>query len=212
MCGGLIAAAAPRPNSMVFYHLGRGLGYGALGATAGTFGAYTLGEALSGVIPWLIAFALSFGFILLGVLAWKGPPHLKMPSGLSGFYARLWGRVMSQTAGLKRAATVGFLSAFLPCGWLYAFVLAAIAAKSALFGSLILFAFWLGTLPALSVAPLFLRKLLRPLSRIAPRLPALLLIGLGIFTLGMKFAPLFLSPTTGTGPVCAVPHSPKPAP
>jgi sulfite exporter TauE/SafE len=43
----------------------------------------------------------------------------------------------------------GAASGFLPCGWLYSFVILAITTQSAILGATLLLAFWLGTLPAL---------------------------------------------------------------
>jgi len=53
---------------------------------------------------------------------------------------------------LAAAFSWGLTSTLLPCGWLYLFVLAAAAAPSNSMTLAIMFAFWLGTLPLLSVA------------------------------------------------------------
>jgi hypothetical protein len=52
--------------------------------------------------------------------------------------------------GLSRAFAIGLVTTWLPCGWLYLFVLVAAATASPLTAVLVMTAFWLGTLPALT--------------------------------------------------------------
>src|SRR5690606_10362020 len=62
------------------------------------------------------------------------------------------GRLLCRLGGwppAARATALGLLSALLPCGWLYAFVLGAAATGSALAGALVLLTFWSGTVPIL---------------------------------------------------------------
>jgi sulfite exporter TauE/SafE len=179
MCGGLVVAAARDRGAWVRYHLGRLAGYLGLGALAGLLGEAVLGgEAYVGV-SWVLSVALGAGFLALGLRLWQGRPlHLfRLPEA---FWARL-GRLGPGAAGLG--------SAFLPCGWLHVFVLGAVATRSPIRGGLYLFLFWLGTLPALSLAPTLTRKILGPATRRAPRLSAVILILIGLGSLGFKMIP-----------------------
>jgi hypothetical protein len=83
----------------------------------------------------------------------------------------------------RSAVMLGLLSVFLPCGWLYTYVLAAIASRSATAGALILFLFWLGGLPALSVLPKYLEKSLAISNLKKQRIAGLLLITAGLYSL-----------------------------
>jgi sulfite exporter TauE/SafE len=48
----------------------------------------------------------------------------------------------------------GLISTWLPCGWLYVFAIAAAGAGGVAWGMLLMTAFWVGTLPLLSMVPL----------------------------------------------------------
>ena len=52
----------------------------------------------------------------------------------------------------------GFLSIFLPCGWLWTFLSAAATTGSATKGALLMLVFWLGGLPAFSAIELYFKK------------------------------------------------------
>jgi sulfite exporter TauE/SafE len=179
MCGGLIATVARDRRATLRYQLGRLLGYCALGSLAGLLGDTVFQSSSYTYIPWISTLLLTLGFIFLGIRLWKGQPlHLfRLPR-------KLWQRL----AGLG-SGTTGLLSALLPCGWLHAFVLGAVATRSASLGALYLFSFWLGTMPALSIAPFVARKIFQPMTKRAPRWSAVILIAIGIANLGMKFLP-----------------------
>jgi len=57
---------------------------------------------------------------------------------------------ITRLPGLSRAFAIGLVTTWLPCGWLYLFVLVAAATASPLTAVLVMTAFWLGTLPALT--------------------------------------------------------------
>jgi sulfite exporter TauE/SafE len=165
---------------IISYHLGRLNGYLILGGLAGFFGKELFSSPLfKDTVPWVATLTVSFGLVFLGVQLWSGKkPHFQiMPkSVVTALYRRAGGQ----------PAAVGFLSAFLPCGWLHTYVIGALATQSALYGAGFLFAFWLGTLPAMSFAPAFVRTVLNPLAQKAPRFSAILLMSAGFFTIGSK--------------------------
>lgn len=117
------------------YQVGRLLTYSALGAVAGGFGATAtwLTE-----VRWLPAAALmlaasAFAFQSLG----------RMRFGLDFGLTKRLGR--GRFPGFARGLALGFL----PCGLIYAALIAATGAGGALPGALVLAAFGLGTVPAL---------------------------------------------------------------
>ncbi len=147
MCGP-IASLTAQKKSLLSYHIGRGLSYGLLGAISGYIGSFFLEHdfyvlrIISGVL---------FGFVLIGM-------------GLNMFFQKKQWSFL-QTTWLKKifnpntpGLLLGLLSIFLPCGWLYTYAMAAVASKSAFSGSLIMFLFWLGGLPALSAISMFMKK------------------------------------------------------
>ena len=51
------------------------------------------------------------------------------------------------------------MNGLLPCGWVYVFMLGSVATKDPLYGTILLAVFWLGTVPALTVFPIFYKKI-----------------------------------------------------
>lgn len=204
MCGPLVVAAtlpserdsAGRPRRsgalIAFYQLGRLAGYVSLGAVAGALGAGVFAGVTGTTLSWVSTFVIAAAFGVLAWKAWRGePPHL-LPASLSASPLRkiLGAKSLPPSA---RAASVGALSALLPCGWLHSFVLAAATTRSAAAGAVLMAVFWTGTLPALSIAPLVIRKLLDPLRRVAPRASAVLLLLAALASIGLQWAPLALA-------------------
>lgn len=59
-----------------------------------------------------------------------------------------------------RAGATGLATTLLPCGWLYAFVVTAAATGSASGGAMVMFVFWLGTLPVMLAVGVGARRLM----------------------------------------------------
>lgn len=118
------------------YQAGRIATYALLGAIAGGLGgAFTwLAEA-----PWLAPAAL---FLAAAAFALRGAGAIRIAG--TGW---LLGRV---THGRLRGLGLGLALGFLPCGLVYAGLVAAVGAGGAIPGALALAAFGLGTLPSLA--------------------------------------------------------------
>lgn len=135
------------------YHLGRALGYSALGAVAG--GAGALLTQASG-LRWLAALLLlTAAVLMLGqasarLSAWL--PRLPAPRLPRALEARLAGLLAAPTGW--RGVRLGLLLSALPCGLLYAALAAAAASGSVLAGALAMLAFVTGTVPALAAVAL----------------------------------------------------------
>jgi sulfite exporter TauE/SafE len=78
---------------------------------------------------------------------------------------------------------LGLLSMFLPCGWLYTYVLAAAASQSPCSGALVMFLFWLGTIPALSAFPIFAKKAIALSNKTKQKVAGGILISASIYAL-----------------------------
>lgn len=183
MCGGLVLSLSRTRTAWISYQLGRLAGYLVLGAAAGLLGSHALNSGWVPWLSWVSTALLSLIFVLAGWNLWNG----------KGFHFQLlpqsWLLKLHRIAG-KSAGAAGALTAFLPCGWLHTFVLGAVATQSAWKGAGFLFAFWLGTLPALGMAPWLIQRFARVWTAKAPKLSALILIAVGIASLGTKIAPL----------------------
>lgn len=161
--------------SLLPYHLGRGLGYGLLGALAG--GAGALFAQASGLRYLAAALLLLAALLMLAqasarLAAWL--PHLPVPRLARGLEERLAPLLASPTGW--RGARLGLLLSALPCGLLYAALAAAAASGSALAGALAMLAFVGGTVPALVALAFFGRGLRHLLGGAAPAAGAALFV------------------------------------
>lgn len=191
MCGGLVGALGcdRQPGwglQQASFHAGRGVMYIALGASAGALGsAVNLAGSYAGVVDsaGVIAGVLVLGAGLRGLLVTRGVsvPALGAASGIQRWLGR---QLVGATGGpVLRAGAVGVSTALLPCGWLYAFVFAASGSGSPLGGGAVLFAFWLGTLPALLGVGAVVRRLNSAFGRHAAFVSAIVLVVLGLGTI-----------------------------
>lgn len=136
--------------ALLSYHFGRATTYAGLGALAG-LAAGRIGEMpglrpLSAIL--LLAAALSMLAMALPGLRrlLKGPKDAAPP--WAGALLALAAPLLSATGALKGYA-LGLLLGFLPCGMLYAALVAAAAAGGAWQGGLAMAAFAAGTMPPL---------------------------------------------------------------
>ncbi|MBK8479619.1 MAG: sulfite exporter TauE/SafE family protein [Proteobacteria bacterium] len=201
MCGGFVAfyagsaAAGTTPwLAHAAYNGGRLMTYLLLGAAGGALGAAVdlagagfdlprLAGAVAGVVM------LLWGLAMLGTLLGARWPALGLARRLTARLQPLV-RQLGQRSPVVRALLLGTLTTLLPCGWLYAFVVAAAGTGSAWRGAALMAAFWLGTVPALLGLGLGVRPLARRLGRVLPVLTALAVLALGALALaGRLHAP-----------------------
>ena len=156
------------------YHLGRGLGYAALGALAGGF------AAAAALLPWLgwvppVLLVLAALAMLAQAIPVLAVPALAawLPHGgfFGGTIARCVGPLLHRP-GAGRSFLLGVQLSALPCGLLYGALAGAAGSGSALAGALAMAAFVAGTVPALVglalLGRIFRRQAEPWLRRIAP--------------------------------------------
>ena len=196
MCGPFVAfysgadgsAGVRRFLSHAAYSFGRLLTYALYGLAAGAVGAaLDVAGSLAG-FQRIAAILAGVTMILWGVLALlqiRGVRIFKHGSG-NGRIARFFRRgfsMVSDKPPIIRASAVGVLSGFLPCGWLWAFVVTAAGTGNAVNGAAVMTAFWAGTVPALLAVGFGTQLVSAPLRRHVPAVTAVLLVGLGLFAI-----------------------------
>lgn len=189
MCGAFAAfAASPDRNEQpvsrralnAAYNAGRLATYLAFGAIAGSIGAaFDLGGSLIGVqrVAGLVAAGLMIGVGVLALLKHFGVRIGRVP--VPGFVLRLAEAGHVRAFGLRplpRAFAIGLLTTFLPCGWLYTFVIASAGTAHPLLGALMMATFWLGTLPVMMAVGLGAQYLTGSMRRYLPLVTNLALI------------------------------------
>lgn len=149
MCGAFAASCTRVPRGLPAWHAGRIGTYALLGALAGAAGRLLPGP------PWVPA-AIAAGLLLWFALALAGlvPEPRLIPHGLTSAAGRAAG-----TPSPTAQAAFGVANGFLPCGLVYSALSIPVALADPARGALAMIAFGAGTLPALSVAALGLRRL-----------------------------------------------------
>jgi len=182
MCGGFVTFAASSKMSQAGYHLGRLATYALLGSIAGAIGGgvESASRALGlGQIAPLVAGALMVAFGIASLV--RSPTaHFRLPftQALARIILRL-----ERAPRHARAFVVGLSTTLIPCGWLYAFAIAAGGTQSAAKGALLMAVFWLGTVPVLAGMGLLMKRLWRPLERYRPKISAIALVVLGLLSI-----------------------------
>ena len=161
MCGGIVAALAmtrgaqpigSRLGSQLCYNLGRVSTYTLLGALAGLAGSSLDLVALRSVSSWFFIGA-NLLVIVVGLSSALGLSALNL-SSLEGrgarFFAAPLKRVIAGNSTLA-AFPLGMLLGFLPCGLVYAPLVAAAASGGPGLGAATMASLGLGTMPVLLV-------------------------------------------------------------
>lgn len=209
MCGAFAAfavmpggtGAGGRVPLHLAYHGGRLLVYVTLGAVAGLLGAaLNVGGALVGLqrVAALLAGSLLVGAGGVAALRLAG---VRVPSAAAAPWLGQWIRRGHAAARgwppVLRALAVGLLTTFLPCGWLWAFVLTAAGTGQPLLGAVTLAAFWLGTLPVLVVIGAGIQRMAGAVGLRAQLVACLAVIALGLWSLAGRWQALAVPRTSG---------------
>jgi uncharacterized protein len=191
MCGPLVGLhGGVRTMRLAGAHsFGRLTTYAVLGALAGLVGrAVDLAADVATVqrVATLVAgiAILAWGGYQLAIALGLCRAGDRAPAG-SAFAAGLV-RIRTRRPKL-RAWLVGVLTGLLPCGWLWAFVIAAAGTGDPLGGTLVMLAFWLGTVPAMLGVLALGGPVFAWLRGRAPIVTAIALIVLGLGTLALRW-------------------------
>ncbi|HBG06402.1 MAG: hypothetical protein A2075_21885 [Geobacteraceae bacterium GWC2_58_44] len=161
MCGGVVAALSMtgsngairyRLESQLCYNLGRIATYTLLGALAGLAGSSLDLLAIKSVSTWFLVGANLF-VIAVGLSSALGSSAFNLSSletANAGFLARPLRRAVSSHSPVA-ALYLGLVLGFLPCGLVYAPLIAAAGSGSLVLGAATMAALGLGTIPLLLV-------------------------------------------------------------
>lgn len=189
MCGPFALWATTggnRTRNLTAYHLGRLTTYLSAGLAAGAVGsALTIGGEIAGfqslaalIAGGLLVFIGISRLLLMAVPLSQTEPR---PSQVAAWIHRAK-PVITRQGPAARAYIGGLLTTWLPCGWLYLFVLVAGGTGDVFLSLSVMFAFWMGTIPALTGLVLGAHTLLPKFRRFVPVGAAVLLIVTGMYT------------------------------
>lgn len=189
MCGPLIGLAGGTRSARfaALHSLGRLATYAGLGIAAGAVGrAVDLAGDLAvvqhtaSIVAALVIIGWG-GFALATALGWRTAGRARGKAFSNGLVQ------LRSRPPATRALLIGTLTGLLPCGWLWAFVVAAAGTGSPVDGGLTMLAFWAGTVPAMFGVLTFGGALLDRIRARIPAITAIVLIALGLGTLAMRW-------------------------
>ena len=199
-------AARARWTGPLAHALGRLGAYVTLGALAGGVGAVVEVAGRLAAIQRAAMIVAASAVIAWGMLALAAALGAPVPR----LRPRAWNRAVVRIRRRRpaaRAALVGLLSAALPCGWLWAFVLVAAGTGSLAGGAAVMATFWLGTVPMMVGLGAIAGRLVHRFGARLPFVTAATLIGLGVVALAARtpvlHAGLATSDTAGHGSAAA---------
>jgi sulfite exporter TauE/SafE len=184
MCGGLVTATCQKTNDIARYQFGRLLGYLCLGLFAGMLGKIFTIQASNPKITLFPGLILGSLFLFWGIQNYRGKKaEIPMPKILNKFYTKLWLALVQKNENASKAFFTGFISLFLPCGLLYGVVIGVAAFEHSFHALFTMIFFWLGTLPAMVLAPSIIQRFMKPLKLKLPKMYAISLIFIGLMTI-----------------------------
>jgi sulfite exporter TauE/SafE len=186
MCGPLAAFAHSKSRSLWPYQWGRLFSYLLLGAFGSFLGSLFTIQVANPYFSLVPAILMALFFVYWGLILRKGMAmHLPLPKFISRLYQRF-----SKKHAFKSDGTgsffLGLFSIFLPCGLLYGVVLTMATFQQIWIGVVALFFFWLGTMPAMGLAPAAFQKVLNPFFKKYPKFSGHFMISVGVLTLGIR--------------------------
>jgi sulfite exporter TauE/SafE len=159
MCAPLVSAklgsrALLRSRSIWLYNSGRGLSYVSAGAILATLHSQAVGwfPVLGSWLARILGAAIIIASFLV-LFQNNGRRLPRFVEHLSQFIGRTIANVTRKFTHQQQDFALGLATVFLPCMTLAPALAAAAATASAFGGSILMFAFFLGTLPVMVVAP-----------------------------------------------------------
>lgn len=194
--------------------LGRLAAYVTLGALAGGVGSAIDLAGRAASVQRAAMIIAAGAIVAWGTLALASALGVPVPSLTPRTWNRALVKIRRKRPGV-RAALIGLLSAALPCGWLWAFVMVAAGTGSALAGMVVMAAFWAGTVPMMMGVGTIAAPLVRRLGARLPVVTAIALIAVGVVALAVRTPMLGVQPThdsggVPTGPACHAPQESQP--
>lgn len=198
---------ASRTTRLMLYHAGRGFAYLSLGLAAGSLGSAMRASADSLLLQQFIALLMASGLAFAALrMAWPRARlvQIKLSSKKSPLHAirkRVFA-LRAQGQGEVFSLAMGLASALLPCGWLWSYVWLAGTRSGPWAATATMAAFWLGTLPALTLLGALSLRLRERLGHHAPKIGAIALFALAAWTLYERWpepqGPEHCQPLAGT--------------
>jgi sulfite exporter TauE/SafE len=186
MCGAFSTSCSSTSRHQLLYQTGRMISYSLLGIIAGILGLSFQSFFKHPMVQVIPSIILGFFFVWWGISLYQNKKIeiVKIiPKSFMRLTTRLLGKSYQNPSSHGRSFSIGFLSAFLPCGLLYGVVISLALFQNPLVGMVGMFSFALGTIPGLVISPIIIKKIMKPLKELLPKTTSLSLVGLGLITI-----------------------------
>jgi sulfite exporter TauE/SafE len=186
MCGGLVSATSKTRKEIWSYQLGRLLGYSLLGLFGGTLGhlfSRYINNHITNLLP---AITLGGLFIIWGLKTFNGQKKISKPNIFSKLRSNIWSTLIPTLPGPGKSFGVGLFSILLPCGFLYSMIIVVTSFHDPIKALIATFFFWVGTLPALTIAPELLVNYLKKFLNSSPKILGSSFMIIGILTIAYR--------------------------
>ncbi|WP_293267579.1 sulfite exporter TauE/SafE family protein [Neptunomonas sp.] len=188
MCGGIAATIAlgqqkNRIPNLIGYNFGRLLSYAVAGALVGSIGVMVKDSSLA-IMLRTIAGLLLIAMGLYVAQWWKGLTHVeRLGSKLWTFISPAASKLLP-VKNIKQALLLGFFWGWLPCGLVYSTLIWSATANDPVKSASLMFAFGIGTLPAMLSTGMLAKQMQALLSnRNVQHIAGLMIIIFGFYTI-----------------------------
>jgi len=195
-CGTRARETSPRTwwQRALAYNAGRIASYAAAGALTGAIGAAGLSLRGTPLVQQMLLALMSGALVLLGAYIAGLAPLVRTFESAGAVLWRViepYSRHFLPVESMPRAFGLGMVWGWLPCGMVYAALIAALATADPWHGAALMLAFGLGTLPnLLAIGAIFGRAAGLARSRAARTFLAALIIGIGAFGIAKSMQPM----------------------
>jgi sulfite exporter TauE/SafE len=198
MCGAFVLTCSDTKKQNTGYQLGRLFSYTLLTFIVFLFSSIINFQSFNKELALFASISLGIAFIYLGFQGLSGIKlKMKFPAFLQTKINKLWVIFIKKKEKNARVSfAIGSLSILLPCGLLYSLVIPLAAIDSLLWSCIAIFSFWLGTLPAMGVAPLLIKQMLLPLKQKMPVFLSCFFILFGILMISVRVHTIYTSPSS----------------
>ncbi len=191
MCGGLVTTLTMSRSSiwwsgLASYQVGRILTYTLFGLIAGMIGmAITQVDWFADMQRGLTLFAGTLMIIFgLNLAGWLPDPFVNIITRFTTWIGLTkWIHAATTSRMPMSWLMVGLFNGLLPCGLVYAALALSLTSGNMVLSASMMFAFGLGTIPAMMVVPVVLKSASPKARGWVLKVAAILLVGIGLFTM-----------------------------
>jgi sulfite exporter TauE/SafE len=187
MCGGLSLTVGPNARLQVRYQFSRFFSYLVFGFMAGLLGSKFDPPNSMNIAALIAGSMVSIYLMASGFNLFREGRPLEGAGYFFPIFKRFHHHIIAISEPRDRALLFGLITPFLPCGWIFTAFLLSLNSGDPVFGGMVFFAVWLGSLPVLVAGPSLLRVGMSRVGGRGRKWVAIAMIFAGFFSLFHRF-------------------------